>query len=155
MQQGTLRQILARSIWCDFRSRHSFVFSRYHIARMAGRGRGATLPAWMTAGGAETSNGGNGAQYSAPSHHAPAGQFDDYNQPSRYPPAYSAPIVPSYSAPPPMQYNVGAPPVDHRNSGYSDRPHDDGRSGGRDVRKRSRSRSKYVNGFCASFCLFS
>lgn len=97
---------------------------------MAGRGRGATLPAWMTAGGGETSNGGNG-QYSVPAPHASAGQFEDYNQPSRYPPAYSAPVVPSYSAPPPaMQYNVGAAPVDHRASGYNDnRPRDDGRSG--------------------------
>lgn len=88
---------------------------------MAGRGRGATLPAWMTAGGGDGMSGvnGNGAVSAPASYHpqpAAGGQYDDYSHsaPARNsagyaPPAQSAPI--QHQMPP--QYS-SAPPQDRR-----------------------------------------
>lgn len=116
---------------------------------MAGRGRGATLPAWMTNGGGEAAaTNGHTAPISSNSQSS-AGQFDDYKTqpPARYPePSFAPPV--SHA---PAHYSVGSvpPPVDYqrndqRQGGYNDsRGRDEGRSGGRD-RPRSRSPSKYV-----------
>lgn len=48
---------------------------------MAGRGRGATLPAWMTSGGPELSNGHSGHVDSAPGNGANSAQYADYHPP--------------------------------------------------------------------------
>ncbi len=90
---------------------------------MAGRGRGATLPAWMTAAGSDGMN-GNGNSYSqpAPAYEQP-GQYEDYSQVSRHPPSYAPPMAPApapvqyHSAPPVEQYQRHSQPPAH--SGYS------------------------------------
>lgn len=120
---------------------------------MAGRGRGATLPAWMTAGGgADAAMAGNGhmGASSGPSQNSAAGQFEDYkssstNQPPRYQDAYAAPAQVAHT---PMGYSVGsAPPSQQYNQRQDSRGRDDGRrdgarSNGRERPARSNSRSK-------------
>lgn len=112
---------------------------------MAGRGRGATLPAWMTAGGADAvavASVHNGASVAQPT--ASAGQFDDYN---RQPPPRAEAYVPQANHAPPC-YAVGsAPPrqeYDPRDRGHNAdyRGRDDGRPAPRERSTRSRSRSK-------------
>lgn len=117
---------------------------------MAGRGRGATLPAWMTAGGADAAIAGNGHMGStAPSHNSAAGQFEDYNssnpnQPPRYQDAY---VPPAQAAPAPMSYSMGSVPPPQYNQRQDSRGRDDGRRdgarpNGRERSARSSSRSK-------------
>jgi hypothetical protein len=57
---------------------------------MAGRGRGATLPAWMTSSGSEENINqyDSGAAPAAPV----AGQYDNYAPDPRHAPSYGAPV---------------------------------------------------------------
>ena len=100
---------------------------------MAGRGRGATLPAWMTTGG-EVTNGGLGGHIPNNASNGSLGQFEDFNQAPRYPPAYGG--APPLAAQP--QYAVGMPPAPQEMQPriYAD----SGRTS--DRAKRSLSRSK-------------
>ena len=118
---------------------------------MAGRGRGATLPAWMTAGGVDAVIAGNGNMGASvgPSQGS-AGQFEDYSsnnsQPSRYQEAY---IPQAQTTHTPMSYSVGSAPPAQYNQRQDSRGRDDGRrdiarSNGRERPTRSSSRSKYV-----------
>uniref|UniRef100_A0A7S3GNQ6 RRM domain-containing protein n=1 Tax=Spumella elongata TaxID=89044 RepID=A0A7S3GNQ6_9STRA len=125
---------------------------------MAGRGRGATLPAWMTAGGADAAIAGNGHMGStAPSHNSAAGQFEDYNssnsnQPPRYQDAY---VPPAQTAPAPMSYSMGSVPPPQYNQRQDSRGRDDGRRdgarpNGRERSARSSSRSKQLGNSSSS-----
>ena len=83
---------------------------------MAGRGRGATLPAWMTANGGDVLNGnGNGVapiQAAAPPSYNPqpiaGGQYDDYSSAPPRSTGYVSQAVPANDQMPP--HYSGAPP---------------------------------------------